>query len=709
MQMFIGRSIISLFALLLLPFVITAAPRTSRSEAIDSLERQLAKVNTAADSIPYLYHIYDLSLRSARRQAGDRIIATALRAGDEASVLDIARRNAVIFLRYDSIYNSLDKVVRHLPDSYDKRETRIFMRLYKLSVDANSVDDAKRQEMISASIRDYNHARTSGDLLERIDRLFSLCMWLSSGVVGDSYVEYMNRLGEFIAGLPPSESNAIRNMYLTQKALMATCNERYEEGVQADRDLLKMIASLKQKYKEEGRIYLDYSVNEYLSYTRMLSNSDALTDDEIEEAYSRILDISMKSPDVRADLNSNNRATMWYLVAKGEYERALPLMKRHMDLIDSPRYRRPFLKKLIRVANALNDNATLLSATTAYNKILEDQIREQSEAKYRELQTLYEISDLREQKIMLERDKYAAEHGANKIIVTGAIVGFVIVAILLIILMVMYSRARQLNKNLKRSYEKVQTEKQSRREAQQELSVARDRADNVLRLRETFVRNIRHELFTPMDNIIGYSQLIADRIPENMRPELDRYVDIINENSYRFSKTVNDIMDMSQIESGNLSLSLADASVNEICREVVAAVRPRLRDGVTVNLDLPSKDTMFITDRSMLIRMLTSLVDNALKFTSKGTVTVGYETDIIDDTITFSVTDTGVGVKPEQRKYIFEPFMKGNQFTPGAGLGLYIVKLLATMLGGEVRLDIDYKEGARFIITLPLDEISKAG
>lgn len=707
MQMFIGRSIISLFGLLLLPFVLTAAPRTSRSEAIDSLEQRLAKVATPADSIPDLYNIYDLSVQDARLEAGNRLIATALRAGDNAAVLDIVRRNSVAFVKNDSVIDSLDKIARHVPDSYDKRETRMFIRLYKLYNDAYSVDDDKRQEMISSSIRDYTHARASGDPLERVDRLFTLCIWLSSGVAGDSYVEYMNRLGELIDELPPSESGAIRNLYLTQKALMATSYERWEEGVKADRELLDMIASFRQKRREAGRPYLDNAVSEYSSYTRLLSNAEALSDEEIEDAYSKILELSMKSPDVRDDLNSTNRATMWYLVAKGEYDRALPIMKRHMDLIDSPRFRRPFLKKLIKAASALNDNATLLSASTAYNEVLEDQIREQSEAKYRELQTLYEVNDLREQKIVLERDKYAAKHGANKIILIGSIIGFVIVAVLLIIVMTMYSRARQLNKNLKASYEKVKTEKQSRKEAQQELSVARDRADNVVRLRETFVRNIRHELFTPMDNIIGYAQLVTDRIPDDMRPELDRYVEIINDNSTRFAKTVNDIMDMSQIESGNLSLSLADVSVNDICREAVAAAGPYLHDGVNIDLKLPAKDTMFITDRAVVTRMLTNLLDNALKFTSKGTVTVGYETDLIDDTITFSVEDTGVGVKPEQRKYIFEPFMKGSQFTSGAGLGLYIVRLLATMLGGEARLDIDYEEGARFVITLPLNEISK--
>lgn len=708
MQMFIGRSIISLLALFLLPIVSTAAPRSSgRAEVIDSLERQLSKVSTPADSMPYLYNIYDLSVQDARLDAGNRVIATALRAGDNAAVLDIVRRNAVAFIKNDSIINSLDKIARHVPDSYDKRETRMFVRLYKLYNDAYSVDDAKRQEMIASSIREYSHARTSDDPLERVDRLFTLCIWLSSGVAGDSYVEYMGRLGDFIDELPPSESGAIRNLYLTQKAMMATSYERYDEGVKADRELLKMIAAFRQKRRDAGRVYLENAVSEYSSYTRLLSNAEVLSDEEIEDAYSRILELAMKSPDVRDDLNATNRATMWYLTAKGEYDRALPIMKQHMDLIDSPRFRRPFLKKLIKAASALNDNATLLSASTAYNNVLEDQIRAQSDAKYRELQTLYEINDLREQKILLERDKYAAKHNANKIILIGSIIGFVIVAVLLVILMVLYSRARQLNKNLKASYEKVQTEKQSRKEAQQELSVARDRADNVMRLRETFVRNIRHELFTPMDNIIGYAQLVVDRIPDNMRSELDRYVDIINDNSYRFAKTVNDIMDMSQIESGNLSLSLADESVNDICREAIAAVRPHAHEDVTINLRLPAKDTMFITDRKVVTRMLTNLIDNAVKFTSKGTVTVGYETDIIDDTITFSVEDTGIGIKPEMRKYIFEPFVKGTQFASGTGLGLYIVRLLATMLGGEVSLDIEYKEGARFVITLPLEEISK--
>ncbi len=708
MQMFIGRSFISLLALFLLPFVSVAAPRSGRVEIIDSLERKLSTVSTPADSIPYLYNIYDLSLNKDRLRTGNRLIATALRAGDDAAVLDVVRRNTVIFLKNDSVLNSLEAVIRHLPDSDDKRETHVFLRLYKLSHYANSADDDKRQEMISSSIRDYNHVRTSGDLLERIDRLFSLCIWLSSGVVGDSYAEYMNRLGEFIDELPQTDSGALRNLYLTQKALMAASNEHFEEGVNADRELLKMMADYKQKHKEEGRIYLDTSTNEYRSYARMLSNSDILSDEEVEEAYSRILELAMKSPDVRADLNSNDRATMWYLVAKGEYERVLPIMKRHMDLIDSPRYRRPFLKKLIRVANALHDQATLLSATTAYNEILEEQIRAQSESKFRELQTLYEVSDLREQKILLERDKYAAEHDANKIIVTVSIVGFIIVAVLLIILAMMYSRARQLNKNLKRSYEKVQSEKQSRQEAQQELSVARDRADTVLRLRETFVRNVRHELFTPMENIIGYSQLITDRLPDDLRSELDPYVKIISKNCYRFSKTVNDILDMSQIESGNLSLSLADTSVNELCREVAADAKPRLHEGVSIELDLPSKDTMFMTDRAIVIRMLNKLVDNAVKFTTKGTIKIGYETDLIDDTITFSVSDTGIGIKPEQRKYIFEPFVKASQFASGAGLGLYIVKMLATILGGEARLDIDYNEGARFVITLPLEEITRA-
>lgn len=163
---------------------------------------------------------------------------------------------------------------------------------------------------------------------------------------------------------------------------------------------------------------------------------------------------------------------------------------------------------------------------------------------------------------------------------------------------------------------------------------------------------------------------------------------------------VNDVLDLSKLESGNYSISLSNVVLPELCQSTLAGVAHRVAEGVRLELKQPDTEIILNTDAQRLQQILTNLLVNACKYTSQGSIVLAYE--IAGTSIIFSVTDTGCGIDKEKGELIFQRFEKLNSMNPGFGLGLSICRSLTTLLGGKIYLDTQYTGGARFVVELPL-------
>lgn len=676
---------------------------TDKQAVSDSLWRVLAHTRNPQDSITTLYHLYDLSERAQRVEVGMIIYDVASRLGDTAVQLDILRNNTNVSLGSDSIMERYLHLAESLPESEDKEETLTFITVNRLAYNYRRASEEERQKMLKDLIRRYDRS-SDENLHDRIRRLYELCVCLGISAQGDLYMEYMEKLGDLIAQLPRDTSHAIRNMYLTQRAIIESYNGHHMQSVAADRELLKEIELLKKIYKKRKRNYRDYDVNEYICYTRLLGNFPALAPADIERYYKKIKEIAARNNDVARDLDYTQRPTIYYLMANKKYAEVLPILKEQVKIDKNRRFLRQYFKFMSEAADAVGDKEAQLYASTAYNHELETFIHNEALSRYKELQILYDVSELKAARAQLQIEKQATEQDMQWKMMIFVIIALVILVALIVVLGLMYSKARKLAVNLERSKVHLQKEKQNLLDTQQELIEARNQAEQANRTQTQFIQNMRHEILSPLNAIMGFSQLIADSVPEGMRGELERYAGIISANSDLLRTLVNDVLDISQMESGELKLSRQAVSLRQLCTLCVTNMSRKVKPGVVMEfVDTRGADFMLYTDPVRVEQVLNNFLSNAVKYTDHGSITLSYDIDESSKEVVFSVTDTGIGIPDGKEEIIFERFEKLSRYEQGTGLGLHICRFIARLLGGTVMVDTSYTAGARFIFRLPID------
>ena len=246
------------------------------------------------------------------------------------------------------------------------------------------------------------------------------------------------------------------------------------------------------------------------------------------------------------------------------------------------------------------------------------------------------------------------------------------------------------------------------------LITAKEKAEESDRLKSAFLANISHEIRTPMNGILGFAELL--KMPELTSDAQKRYIHIIEQSGTRMLNIINDIIDISKIESGQMNINLNKTYVNQLLKDLLVFFTPEARrKGLKLSLSVErpeGEECLLLTDHTKLAQVLSNLIKNALKFTKEGSVNFGYEITKSPDSLserpaelTFYIEDTGVGIPSDQVDLIFERFRQGSASLTrnyeGAGLGLSISKAFVEMLGGTIWVNSKPGKGSKFSFTLP--------
>ena len=237
---------------------------------------------------------------------------------------------------------------------------------------------------------------------------------------------------------------------------------------------------------------------------------------------------------------------------------------------------------------------------------------------------------------------------------------------------------------------------------QQELDSARHEAVKADQMKTQFLQNMSHEVRTPLNAIVGFSQLIAESADELEPEERADFSRRIEKNSELVLNIINDILDMTSIESGHYSMRHDTAILNDLCRSAITDVKRDVADGVELRFttDLPD-DLGIASDSRRIAQILRNLLSNAQKNTSTGHIHLSCSAAARQGYITIAVADTGIGIEPDKSEIIFERFYKVDDLKQGAGLGLSVCRSIADMLGARLYLDTSYSGGARFVLEIP--------
>lgn len=241
------------------------------------------------------------------------------------------------------------------------------------------------------------------------------------------------------------------------------------------------------------------------------------------------------------------------------------------------------------------------------------------------------------------------------------------------------------------------------RTSENQLRLAKERAEESNHLKNAFLANMSHEIRTPLNAIVGFSNVLATE--ETSAEEREAYSEIIRSNSNMLLRLINDILDLSRLETNMVSFSWEEYDLVQLSQQALLSVNYAKK--TTNEFIFKSKHTTFAayTDALRFQQVINNLLSNADKFTSNGTVTLELNVDTKKNIVIFSISDTGKGIPKEKQAVIFDRFEKLDEHVQGTGLGLAICQLIVSKWGGRIWVDPEYKKGARFMFTLPINSL----
>ena len=237
-----------------------------------------------------------------------------------------------------------------------------------------------------------------------------------------------------------------------------------------------------------------------------------------------------------------------------------------------------------------------------------------------------------------------------------------------------------------------------RKKMEEDLIMAKEKAEESNRLKSAFLANMSHEIRTPLNAIVGFSSILADTEEQE---EKEEYINIIENNNTLLLQLVGDILDLSKIEAGTLEFIYSDLDLNALFKEMEASAQLRQKNAAVPIHYMPEMpDCSVSIEKNRLTQVVTNMLNNAMKFTPDGSITFGYHLKDTDF-LYFYVTDTGCGIADDKKDSVFGRFVKLDSFAQGTGLGLSICQSIVEHMGGEIGVDSELGKGSTFWFTLP--------
>ncbi len=379
----------------------------------------------------------------------------------------------------------------------------------------------------------------------------------------------------------------------------------------------------------------------------------------------------------------------------GNYQKALSVLDERETELKKKNNLATLMQLRKTKADILWDMNRKEEAAGLYRDFLLEQKKEKErneEVATGEFATMLNLQQLTAEKGRLEKISQKKQLQNTRIIL------FSVIGILCIVVVFLWQQ-RKLNAKLERSRDKLDEKNRILIEAKEELHKAKEVAEQSNWLKTMFIQNMSHEIRTPLNSIVGFSGVLVDMLDD--KEDIGQYVALIESNSKLLLKLVGDILDISILDS-EVEIKHNAVDVNACCQASIDAAGTLFSPGIKL-IFKPTCDELIINSNyNYIVQVLDNLLSNASKFTHEGSVTLAYETRKETNQLIFTITDTGIGIPIDEQEHVFERFVKLDNFSQGAGLGLSICRIVAERLGGFLIIDKEYTQGTRFIFCVSM-------
>ncbi len=686
------------YIVLSLIFILSLTGRAQT--AVDSLKSRLAEADNLQDSIVLLYNIYDSSPHSLQDKTLEEIYELAMRRADYHTANGVLRLSSNYYITNDSMQQVLIDRAEKLPDSAEKQSTLVYLNVMKIFNQVRSNTNDQNEAKLCEYLAQHDLSEKY-DTYKRIEYLFILCKYLSLSTDGELLISYLQELQTLIDNLPPDDL-ALKYLFYSQAAQSYLSRGMIREAIEANKTLLGVIEKFENLHTTEWHVPHNYDRQLVICYNRLLQCHDSLPQDDIDEYYSHLTTLIDSNPTIPNISVHQNKATIYYLMAKKRYADAIPLIKEQLDDSTNTYSEQLYLvDALLKAAEAVGDKEDLLRALEMSNTMFKDRIKNKAAESYKELQIIYDVNDLKHtnDELLIANQQSVINRHKQQLIY--AIISFVVLVILLVIVFVLYRRSKKLTHNLTKANAMIIDERDALQRTQKELIEASEKVKVANRIKTDFIKNIGHEIRNPLEFIVEHSGLIAECVDKDRSDYIKRFADVITLNSDLLLTYVNDVLELPSLENAKVSVHIMKSSVQNICKAAIDNVIDHIKPGVDlIFVNDGEADATIMTDSDRVEQVLMNLLMNAAKFTEEGSITLKYAISPKLDKITFTVTDTGTGISKGQEKIIFSRLKKSE--SNDSALGLYHSRLIANMLGGNLTLDDNYHTGAKFIFTITI-------
>ncbi len=523
----------------------TDRKRLHQHDTRDKLIQSLGFAKSATDSIMLLYNIYDLSSESQADSVATRLYELAKTNKFDDVAIDILRDMAQMHLDDNELLKKIQRTLEHdFPPSDLQKETLIYVKLYRAYIEMGQTPEKEMREKIVKIINHYG-AEYSSDPYERLMQLFLQCTFIGHETQGGLLTQYLDQLESQLKSIPHQSEKLTARLY-RQKAYSYTVNADSKRAVEADRKLLDIYDKIERINAKQGRPYRSLDRFRHNSFCRMLTNYPALTINEVDSIYNRILEIEANNPNLSDYEHVVPGYKVFRMLAHGDYASAIEPLRTIIATEKDHINRRLLLKQLIIASQAAGRKDVQLEAATEYVNSMREYLDSKLGEIIRELQIIYDVDHLQSDSAKTELKIQQQIGERHNIIIMIVIMISIVLVMILIVFILLYRRYNKLSHSLFTVNEKLHAKHNEMLMRTNELREAIDEATKAEQQKASFIKYISSTILLPLRSMMNYADRIIKSAKNDEKPFLQRFAGIIRENSESLSRIASRLQKLSK-------------------------------------------------------------------------------------------------------------------------------------------------------------------